>query len=320
PAPAAVSPEDFYKENTIALYTNSSPGSSADMYARALAAYLPEATGGTVIVKNLTDAAGTVLYNNMYNGTFKPDGLTLMSVPTGSVWSNFAHDSPGVAYTIDTFEYLGAAQEMSGIFTVPAQPPYNSLEALQNAKEELKFVAMGKSSRVTLGSVVTIELFNLNAKIVTGFKGGPDRMLAMVQGEAQGCTFPAASAIEYDKAGKLKILFAVTENRDALLPDVPSLNEFIEITDYHRLLLTGLGGNCYFVAAPPGTPKDRVDFLQAKVAETMDMPAYQKVIGKLAAWGGMRTPEDLAEEAARIMRDKPKFAPIFKDLIAKYIM
>src|SRR5665213_639161 len=74
---SAQQPEDFFKNATVTIIIGAAPGESYDIYARILAAYLPQYLPGhvTFVPKNMPGAGSIAALNNLYNvapkdGTF----------------------------------------------------------------------------------------------------------------------------------------------------------------------------------------------------------------------------------------------------------
>ena len=98
-----------------------------------------------------------------------------------------------------------------------------------------------------------------------------------------------SSSIEHVRASKLRALAVGTATRAAVLPDVPTVAEFVP--GYEASFWTG-------IAAPKGMPPEIIDKLNKAVNAALEDP---QVKGRLAEWGATAlagSPADFAKFVA----------------------
>ena len=126
-------------------------------------------------------------------------------------------------------------------------------------------------------SHVSGELF----KMMTGvdmvhvpYRGAAPALTDMIGGQVQVMFDNAASSIEYIRAGKLRALAVTTATRAQVLPDLPTVSEFV--AGYEASTVTGVG-------APRGTPAEIIDKLNNEINAALTDP---KMKARLADLGG----------------------------------
>src|SRR3954451_18270811 len=147
-------------------------------------------------------------------------------------------------------------------------------------------------------------------------------MLAMERGEVQGLCGMIYAAMqtshpEWIAEGKVKTLVQIGLERNAKLPDVPFIMDFIKNEDDRRVLRLLVGwtimGRPYL--APPGIPEDRKLALRRAFDATMRDPAFLDEAAKLRLdmapcpgeaiqqflHDAYSTPKPLAERAGKIL-------------------
>ena len=127
-------------------------------------------------------------------------------------------------------------------------------------------------------------MFGAKAKIVVGYKGTTDIMLAAERGEVDGFCF-GTETVRRTQAyadGKFKIVLQMGNNPDPVLGDIPLVTDFIkDETDRAVIDLifarTDMGRP--FVT-PPGVPAARVEALRKAFMATMQDPAFKADVEK----------------------------------------
>src|SRR3712207_3680549 len=113
------------------------------------------------------------------------------------------------------------------------------------------------------------ELVGTKFRVIEGYKGNPELILATENGEIMGRTGWFLSGLlatqgEQLASGKIRILAQVALDKHPALPDVPLVTEFISTPEKREQLefsLSWLAMGRPFVA-PPGVPADRVKILR----------------------------------------------------------
>ena len=214
-----------YPHKPIRIIVGFTPGGGPDVTARLVAQKLTEAWKHQVIVDNRPGAGGTVGANLVANAN--PDGYTLLSVSSAhavapAIYARLPYDTKkdlaGITQTAVSKYVLVAA---------PALGAKTLKEFLAVAKArpgQLNFSSAGVGS----GSHFAAEQFKSAAAINivhVPFKGIPEALTETISGRVHLFMAPIANAINMVKEGRVIGLGVSSPQRDALLPDTPSLAE-----------------------------------------------------------------------------------------------
>ncbi|MBU0723813.1 MAG: tripartite tricarboxylate transporter substrate binding protein [Alphaproteobacteria bacterium] len=197
-----------------------------------------------------------------------PDGCTLLAIHE-SVITSFL--TGRIDYTPDAFEPISLVTYTPSIIGAYAKAPFKSMEELiAAAKKEPKSITAG----VTLGS--TSHFIFLLIEDATGtefryvsYEGTRERNTALLAGNVLLGETNILTAKQYLSEGSLQALAIATDERDAALPEVPTLKE-------QKIPVTyGLARG---VVAPKGTPAETIKFWEEVFAKAAKDPGLVKAI------------------------------------------
>jgi len=231
--------ETDYPSKPIRILVGFTPGGGPDITARYVAQKLSEAWKQQVIVENRPGAGGNVAAGMVAKSG--PDGYTLLSVSSAhaiapAIYPKLAYDTlkdlSGITLSGNS-KYLLVVAPSLGIKSV------NELLAAARAKPgQLNFSSAGVGS----GTHFAGEMFKAMAKIDVvhvPFKGIPEALTETLTGRVQFFLAPIANAVNQVKDGRLAALGVSSPERDALLPDVPTVAE-AGVPGYQTSLWFGL--------------------------------------------------------------------------------
>ncbi|MEQ1776800.1 MAG: tripartite tricarboxylate transporter substrate binding protein [Burkholderiales bacterium] len=214
-----------YPRKPIRIIIGFTPGGGPDVTARYLAQKLTESLKQQVIVDNRPGAGGTVGANLVANAN--PDGYTLLSVSTAhavspAIYAKLPYDTmkdlSGITQTAVS-KYLLVAAPALGAKTLK-----DFLASAKAKPGQLNFSSAGVGS----GSHFAAEQFKAAAAINivhVPFKGIPEALTETISGRVHLFMAPIANAINMVKEGRVVGLGVSSLQRDALMPDMPSLAE-----------------------------------------------------------------------------------------------
>ncbi len=228
-----------YPGKPIRIVVGFTPGGGPDITARYIAQKLAEAWKQQVIVENRPGAGGNVAAGMVARAG--PDGYTLLSVSSAhaiapAIYPKLSYDTlkdlSGITLSGNS-KYLLVVAPLLGIKSV------NELLAAARAKPgQLNFSSAGVGS----GTHFAGEMFKAMAKIDVvhvPFKGIPEALTETLTGRVQFFLAPIANAVNQVKEGRLIALGVSSPERDALLPDVPTVAE-AGVPGYQTSLWFGL--------------------------------------------------------------------------------
>lgn len=274
PAPKSVSAADFYSTNTLTIIVGMKAGASADFDARVLGAFWPDATGGTVKIKNMESGAGIAAANTVFHA--KPDGLTLGLWTQRSMFLSYLLKEPGVEYDIGKSTYIIGINIEPHAVGIAAKLPYGSVADLQKAKG-LKFGATAIATEIS--AALFIKLFGLDAVIIPGYGSAPEVGLACARGEVDGYAASLLSISTEVAKGNLKPIIVLDDKKVKSFPNTPTFPELTKPSpEDDEMLKVYAPLNGRMVYGPPGLPEDKVQFLRDTFMKIARMAAFRQYV------------------------------------------
>ena len=258
-APAA------YPDKPITIIVPFGAGGAYGRLGRKMGADLEKKLGVPVVVKNNPGAGGrkgaVVLFKS------KPDGYTIGFVHFISFQSNEILRGKKASIDYNKFKIILKLTDAKQFVYVNKESPIKSLDDLKKAGRPIKFATTG------VGAVTWVEANALGAtlgfpvKFVTGYKNLPKAALAVARGDAE------AGAGGYvhvrNVLDDLRMLAFIADKKDPNLPDVPTTTEL----GLPQLSVLGVPR---IMAAPPGTPDDKLQVIRKAVQEIVDDAAFKE--------------------------------------------
>src|SRR5689334_1314091 len=257
-----------YPVRPLRIVVGFTPGGGPDITARHIAQRLGETFKQPVIVENKPGAGGTVAAALVAKSP--PDGYTLLSV--SSAHAAAAAIYPKLPY--DTLRDLaGVTQTATSKYVLVVAPSLGvrSVRELVAAAKAKPGTINFSSAGVGSGTHFAAEMFKAMAAIDVvhvPFKGIPDALGETVAGRVQFFMAPIANGVNLVRDGKLVGLGVSSKRRDALLPDVPTIDES-GVPGYEQELWFGVLG-------PAGMPRPIMAKLNGEIGRVLSDPDTQK--------------------------------------------
>jgi len=292
-----------YPAKPVRIIISSAPGGPVDVGMRGMTDALRQELGQPVIIENLGAADGIIAAQTFVRAV--ADGYTLLHTSAGPISLNpVIH--PKLPYDPQAdFTPVAMTGQFNSVMIVNAAVPVSSfreLLALAKAKPgTLSWGAAGTNGtsnmyaewfRHTLG----IDFYNVL------YKNNLQTLAATASGEVQGTLFALGGATGQAKAGKVKILAAISEQRLAAMPNLPTIKE--EGVD---LVIRNWVGTF----ARSGTPRDIIERWNRTFSKTIADKTYiQKVLEPLGFEAAAPSGEPVAAFAQFLTRDKALYVRI----------
>ncbi len=276
PCSAQTSTADFYKGKTITIGVGGTAGGGYDIDARVLARHLGRFIPGnpSIIVQNVPGARGLTNANRLY-ATSKRDGTAIAVLQRGLLTAPWLNPA-GVQYDVFKFNWLFSTAAEPGVVILWHTAPQNSAADIQRTE-----TIIGGAG----DSAIIPQVYNATTgtkfKIVAGYPGTADLVMAMQRGEIQGIGYYSWSNINAKNPGwikdnLIKVLMQTGDRRHPELPDVPLASELaidsvkLQVQD---LWLAPLDTARPY-AMPPETPEDRVTAVRDAFHEMVRNPDF----------------------------------------------
>jgi tripartite-type tricarboxylate transporter receptor subunit TctC len=281
-ASAAASADDaeaFYRSHTLTLGSPNSPGGGYDIYVRALAHHLAKYIPGNpnIIVQNVPAAGGMALANQLYN-TVPRDG-SYFGMVRGTAIQEEVYKSPQVQFRGRDFGWIGNMNSDRDACIVAAGSGVHAIGDLYT--HEVIAGASGVGAQSYSFPVVYQKLLGMKFKVISGYPGTPERLLALERGEITGACGISLSLLRAQFSrlmdeGRIRLIAQGALTKDARYPDLPNILDQAKTPELRQALEflylpLALGRS---LAAPPQVPAERLELLRNAVARTMQDPDF----------------------------------------------
>ena len=265
---------DFYQGRTIDLEVGYSTGGGYDIYARMLARHLGRFIPGnpTIVPKNMP-GAGSLRLANWLAQAAPRDGSTFGTIGRGTAFDPVL-GQPGAQFTAGELSWIGSMNQEVSICASWFDSGVNTFKDLES--KELLVGAVSFNDDTGQFAKVLNTVLGTRMKIVAGYPGGNDVVLAMERGEVKGrCGWSWSSVLAahmaWWKENKINILVQLALNKHPDLPDVPLVTDLAQNPAQRQMLRMIFARQVMgrpFVA-PPGIPPERLAALRKAFMDTV---------------------------------------------------
>ena len=316
----------FFRGKTVTIIQGRDPGGSGDLRTKALVPFLRKYIPGnpTIIMEYMPGAGGRKAANHLFR-TARADGLTIGNPSIGMISSAVLGES-GVQYDIDKFSYLGSPYSTYHAVFVSRKPAgLSSIEKLQAASgirigaQSVGFVTYNE------GRLFSFILGLKEPRFVAAY-GGAEIDPALLRGEIDARATGGDTVVGRNKdwleKGSPVDFHAILEvpkgEKHPEFARVPEIESFAK-SDLERKVINmarafRIAGTPFVL--PPGTPKDRVEVIQAAFRKTYQDPEFFREYKKLT--GDEPTPllPELHDKAIREIPREREVVELFKKLVS----
>ena len=261
-------------------------GGGSDVIARLLAERLEKELGRTVLVENRPGAGGQIAAQLLKAA--KPDGTTvfLSHDHTISILPQVVK-KPGYAPHEDFTPLGGFATFVNGLAVSPGTPAKSLAEYVQWVKSQGGKSAVGIPAPASTPEFLVQLLAKRYGLELTPvpYKGSAPMMADMLGNQIPAGVGSVQDFIEYQRAGKLQMIAVLGAQRQAAMPDVPTLAE---------LGFKGLEDTPFYgIWAPKGTPTTFINGFSQALDKVVAMPDVRKSLTDMGLTVGYMSPQQL---------------------------
>jgi len=252
-----------YPARTVRMIVTFPPGGGADLLARIVARQLTEKWGQTVQVDNRAGGDGAI--GAAVGAKAAPDGYTvLMIISTHTVLPSMKYE---LNYDVvkDFQPVIRMAEAPNAVVVHPSFPARTVPELIAIAKKnpgKLDYPGSGFGGPAHLAGVLFDRMAGTQMTFIP-YKGAGPSLIALIGGQVH-VMFPAITgSLPHVRAGKLRALGVTSEQRLAILPDVPPVGDTLK-----GYVFVGW----YGLVVPAGTPSVIVDKIYTDTSATLGNP------------------------------------------------
>ncbi|MGE0750169.1 MAG: Bug family tripartite tricarboxylate transporter substrate binding protein [Variibacter sp.] len=279
--PAATA-ADAYPSRIIKWVVGYPAGGSTDIFARLIGQYLSEHIGQQVVIENRPGAGNNIATEAVVNAA--PDGYTLLLVNPANAINTSLYKKLSFDFIRDIAPVAGIARVPNVMEVHPSVPAKTVAEFIEYAKKN-----PGKINMASSGNGTSIHLSGELFMYMTGvkmvhvpYRGSAPALTDMLSGQVQVMFDNMPSSVGHIKGGSLRPLAVTTADRNASLPDVPTVGETVK--GYEASAWFGMG-------APKGTPPEVIAKLNKLVNDALADPKIKTRIAELGGVPIVTTPE-----------------------------
>jgi tripartite-type tricarboxylate transporter receptor subunit TctC len=312
PAAQADGIADFYKGKTIALVVGSSIGGGYDTMTRAIGRFIGKHIPGnpTVVVRNMPGAGGITAMNYIYNAAER-DGTVLALVQNNTPLEPL-FGTKQARYDATRLNWLGTPSFEVAMVLLWHTVPVNSVADLKS--RETQMGASGANSTPAFYTRLLNATLGTKMKLVNGYPGQNDALLAMERGELDGYPSVFQSALTSTRptwlADKLaKAIVQYGPERVAELENVPFAPDLIVNEDDKLLMQVGFAPLALGrpLVMPPDVPPERIAAIRNALAATFADPEFLAEGERMGlGLNAPRTGAQLQDVIARAYQSPPR--------------
>jgi tripartite-type tricarboxylate transporter receptor subunit TctC len=263
-----------YPTRPVRIIVGFAPSGATDIMARLIGQWLSERLGQQFIVENRPGAASNIATEAVVNAP--PDGYTLLVATSVNAINATLYDKLSFNLIRDIAPVASIHREPFLVEVNPSVPVKTVPELIAYAKANPANINMA-SAGIGSGNHIAGELFKMMTGITlvhVPYRGAGPALVDLLGGQVQVMFATMSSSIEYVRGGKLRALAVTTATRSPVLPDIPTVAEFVP--GYESSFWTG-------ICAPKNTPAEIVDKLNKEINAGLADP---KIKARLADLGG----------------------------------
>jgi tripartite-type tricarboxylate transporter receptor subunit TctC len=305
PAVARIARAQAYPTRQVRVIVPFAPAGSGDILARLIGQWLSERLSQPFVIENRPGAAGNIGTDAAVHAP--ADGYTLLLV---GGWNAIN----ATLYEKLSFNFIRDIAPVAGISREPYVMAVHPSIATKTVPEFIAYVNAnpGKVNMASAGngspSHMSGELFKAMAcvnMVHVPYRGGGPAVTDLLGGQVQVMFAPMAVSIEYIRVGKLRPLAVTTAIRSEVLPDIPTMGDFIPGYE---------ASNWYGVGVPKNAPAEVVNKLNKEINAGLAGPQLK---ARLADFGGTPLVSSPAALSKLITDETEKWGKVVKFTGAK---
>jgi tripartite-type tricarboxylate transporter receptor subunit TctC len=248
PAVSRTAKAQSYPARPVRLIIGYTPGGSADLTARLMGQWLSERLGQSFVIENRPGGGTNIATEAVVRAA--PDGYTFLLVAPANAINATLYDKLN-------FNFLRDMEPVAGIIRFPNVVVVNPSVPVKTIPELIAYAKAnpGKLNMASSGNGSTIHMSGELFKMLTGidmlhvpYRGGAPALTDLISGQVHVMFDNIPTCAEHVKSGKLRGLAVTSTTRSSVLPDLPTVADFLP--GYEASAWYGIG-------APKNTPPHR---------------------------------------------------------------
>jgi tripartite-type tricarboxylate transporter receptor subunit TctC len=289
-----------YPVRPVRIVVGFPAGGATDVIARLMGQWLSERLGQQFLIENRPGAGGNIAAEAVVKAT--PDGYTLLQVGTPNAINAALYSNLGFNFIRDIAP-VGSIMRISYVIVVhPSVSATTVPEFIAYAKTNAGRINMASAGTGTPQHLYG-ELFKMMAEVNlvhVPYRGGAPAITDLLGGQVQVIFSPVPESIEHIRAGKLRPLAVMSGTRLEVLPNLPTVGDFLPGYE---------AGGWQSIGAPKNTPVEFIDKLNKEIRMGLTDP---KIMSRITDLGGVALASSPAEFGRLISDEIEKFGNVIK--------
>ena len=324
---AADSAEIFYKGKTITFVIAAPPGGGYDLSARLLVRYLGQNVPGqpTIVPQNMPGAGGFRVANYLASAAPR-DGLAIGMHTRGIIQAPMLGD-PAARFDSVDFSWLGTVSSSKNDAYLLVVNKKSGIQSIKDMRRTAAPVTLGSVGGVTTNVVFALlspPIFDFNTRLISGYDGSSNVMLALLRGEVDGAYVGLSSLTgAYGEAlasGELiPVMQLARSTPHPNFPTIPMSQDSVLEPENKTLLsfVESIFKLALPVSGPPGLPTDRLAALRAGFVKATSDPAYLDEAAKVGIDASALDGEEVRRIIIEMKKTPDKVIRRYKEMLAK---
>jgi tripartite-type tricarboxylate transporter receptor subunit TctC len=277
-----------YPNRPLRMIVPLAAASAVDVAARLIAQKMGANMGQSIVVENIVGAAGIIGASQLAKAA--PDGYTIGGF-NDSILTMVPNLNPATPFNTVT-DFAHVSQVATIDFSISAAPgaPWKSaaefVAAAKAAPGKYTYASGGNGSPQHLAGALFAAHTGIDIRHVP-YRGASQAAQDVAGGQCDVTLQGIATVAALAKAGKLRLIGVMLDNRHPEYPDSPTLKE---------VGINGFDFSTWFVlTSPKGTPRDIVDRLQREVVKALGDPEIKEKYAAVGLKPSGTTPERTAQ-------------------------
>jgi tripartite-type tricarboxylate transporter receptor subunit TctC len=289
-----------YPNKSVRIIVPFAPGGNTDLIARLMGQWLSERLGQPFVIENRPGAGTNIATEAVVRAP--ADGYALLMIHPPSAIN-------ATLYGRLNFNFIRDIAPVAGVIRTPFVMEVNPAVPAKSVPEFIAF-AKGNPGKISMASAglgsgphVAGELFKMMAGVNivhVPYRGSAPALTDLIGGQVQMYFDGIPTSIEHIRSGKLRALAVTSESRSEVLPDIPTLSDFLP--GFEASFWGGVG-------VRTNTPFKIVDKLNKEINAGLN---DSRIRARLADLGGTLLPGSPADFGKLIAEETEKWAEVVK--------
>jgi tripartite-type tricarboxylate transporter receptor subunit TctC len=300
PAVSRAAWAEAYPARSVRVIVYFAAGGGNDITARLIGQWLSVRLGQGFAVENRPGGGGNVGTEAVVRAA--PDGYTLLLVSSPNTTNATLYDNLDYDFIRDIAPVAGISRDPNVMVVNPSVPAKTVPEFIAYAKANpgvINYATAGIGS----SQHMTAEMFKMMAGISmvhVPHRGTAPALQSLLGGQVQVMFASMPSVLGYIRGGQLRALAVSIAKRSDVLPDLPTIGEFLP--GFEASVFYGIG-------APRNTPPEVIEKLNREINAGLADPTLKT---RLTELGGTALPGSPADFGKLIVDETEKWAKVIK--------